>query len=185
MIDLFCIASGPSLTAEDCELIRRSGVKTLAVNDSWQMAPFCNYIYAGDRKWWATHIEEITCQAERWTCSKKAANDYGLNYHYAGGPFNSGMRAIQWATVSGFKKVALLGFDCSIKNGIHWHGPHKGRLLRNPNSQKVKKWHDQFERAAMQADQKGVDVINCSRETELNCFPRVPLGHVFKECAEC
>ena len=175
MIDLFCIASGPSLTASDCELVRKTGVDTVAVNNSWEKAPFCNYIYAGDRKWWAEHGNDITIAAELWTCSKKAAQSFGVRYHQAGGAYNSGMRAIQWGIDKGFKCIVLLGYDCSIKNGLHWHGAHTERLLRNPTEEKVKKWHDQFYRVAKQAEKHGVDIWNCSRETDLKCFPRLHL----------
>jgi hypothetical protein len=175
MIDLFCIASGPSLTASDCELIRESGVKTIAVNNSWQMAPFCNFIYAGDGKWWDEFNDKITIPAERWTCSHTAANVYQINYHIAAGAYNSGMRAIQFGISQGFKNIALLGYDCSLKNGVHWHGPHIGETLRNPNELKLAKWKIQFAAVAKNAKKLGVRVINCSRHTELECFEKMSL----------
>ena len=175
MIDLFCIASGPSLTYDDCELIRKSGIKSVAVNNSWEMAPFCNYIYAGDRKWWAAYHDKITINAERWTCSDKAASSYGLNYHIAGGPYNSGMRAIQFAISKGFKSIALIGYDCSVKKGTHWHGDHKIKGFGNPTNEKISTWKDQFKRVSDQAKKNNITVINCSRYTELECFDIVKL----------
>lgn len=175
MFDLICIASGPSLTAEDCELVRLSGIQTVAVNNSWQMAPFCNYVYAGDAKWWAVNFDKINIPAEKWTCSDKAANTYKLHYHIAGGPFNSGMRAIQFGVMKGFKRIGLLGYDCSLKNGVHWHGKHTEPTLRNPNNDKVKKWHDQFNRVSVMAKKHGVEILNCSRYTELECFEKITL----------
>ena len=179
MIDLFCIASGPSLTASDCELVRLSGTKTVAVNNSWEMAPFCDYIYAGDSKWWAVNFDKVRIPAEKWTCSDKAANIYKIHYHIAAGPYNSGMRAIQFGISKGFKSIALLGYDCSLKNGVHWHGPHSEEVLRNPNESKVKKWHIQFERVATNAKKQGIAIYNCSRYTELKCFNILPLEEAF------
>ena len=176
-VDLFCIASGPSLTKEDCELVRLSGIKTVAVNNSWEMAPFCTYLYAGDRKWWAEYHDKITIPAERWTCASTAANIYKLKYHIATGSYNSGMRAIHFGISQGFKHIALLGYDCSLKNGAHWHGPHVSKL-RNPNEEKVKRWEEQFKRVADQAVKTGVEVVNCSRYTELKFFRCVPLESV-------
>lgn len=170
MIDLFCIASGPSLTKSDCDLVKQYHAKVVAVNNTWEMAGFCDYIYAGDFKWWNQYYSKINISAEKWTCSDKAASRYNINYHCVAGPYNSGMRAIQFGIMKGFKKIALLGYDCSIKNGIHWHGNHIEPVLRNPNSLKVKKWHSQFEKIANQALQHGVEIINCSRHTELTCF---------------
>lgn len=181
MIDLFCIASGPSLTAEDCEMVRESGIKTVAVNNSWGMAPFCHYLYAGDRKWWASYIDKINIKAEKWTCSSSAANNFGINYHIAGGSYNSGMRAIQFGISKGFKSIALLGYDCSLKNGVHWHGTHVGKLLRNPTEDKMDRWHEQFKRVALAADRSGVSIVNCSRYTELDCFPIEDIEVVLKK----
>lgn len=180
MIDLFCIASGPSLTASDCELVRRSGIKTVAVNDSWKMARFCDYLYAGDFKWWKVNYNKIDIDAEKWTCSDRAANAYKINYHIAAGLYNSGMRAIQFGISKGFKSIAILGYDCSLKNGVHWHGEHKEPTLRNPNESKVKKWHDQFKRVSDNAKKQGVSIINCSRHTELTCFDKMTLEEALK-----
>lgn len=170
MIDLFCIASGPSLTLEDCKLIENSGIKTVAVNNTWEAAKFCTYLYAGDAKWWNEYHDKITISAERWTCNNNAAMVYKLNYHIAGGPYNSGMRAIQFGIMKGFKNIALIGYDCSIKNGMHWHGAHTGGRLGNPDSTKIIKWHEHFKKVKITADKLGVKIINCSRYTELECF---------------
>jgi len=178
MIDLFCIASGPSLTASDCELVKQSGITTVAVNNSWQMAKFCNYIYAGDSKWWVVNYDKIDIPAEKWTCSDKAANRFRLHYHIAAGSYNSGMRAIQFGMFKGFKSIALLGYDCSLKNGVHWHGLHTEPILRNPTLEKVEKWHEQFKRVSDMAKKQGIKIVNCSGYTEVECFDRKILEDV-------
>jgi hypothetical protein len=180
VIDLFCIASGPSLNTSDCITVVRSGIKTVAVNKSWKKFPFCSYIYAGDYKWWAINHDKIDISAEKWTCSDRAANTYKLHYHIAAGPYNSGMRAIQFGVSKGFKNIALLGYDCSLKNGIHWHGAHTEGTLSNPDEAKVRKWHDQFKRVSDMAKKQGVSIINCSRYTELTCFEKMTLEEALK-----
>lgn len=181
MIDLFCIASGPSLTETDCELIRRSGIKTIAVNNSWEIARFCDFIYAGDYKWWNTYYNKIDINSEKWTCSDRAANAFKIHYHIAPGPYNSGMRAIQFGISKGFKSIALIGYDCSLKNGVHWHGGHDETVLRNPNETKVKKWHEQFNRVSDMAKKQGIKIYNCSRHTELTCFEKIALEEALKK----
>lgn len=178
MIEVFCIASGPSLTAQDCELVRQSGAKVIAVNNSWKMVPFCDYLYAGDSKWWRAYHREINIPAEKWTCSRIASDKFGAKLHLAGGGYNSGMRAIQFAVIKGFKTIGLLGYDCSLKNGIHWHGLHESKFLKNPSEVKVHRWHQQFARAAEKASAAGSKVLNCSRYTELQCFEKVSLEDV-------
>jgi len=177
--DLVCVASGPSLVASDCEMVRKAGVKVVAVNNSWEMAPFCNYLYAGDLKWWNAYNRDVTdLAAEKWTCSRKAHQAYGINLHTVGGGYNSGMRAIQFGITKGFKNIALLGYDCSLKKGIHWHGSHSRRFLKNPDALKLRKWHTQFGKVAKNANDLGVKIVNCSRDTELTCFDTASLERV-------
>lgn len=175
--NLVCIASGPSLVDEDCEKVRNfPDTKILVVNDSWRMAPFADYLYGGDMKWWrAYHAAVKNFLGEKWTCSHNARDAYHVNYHRAGGSYNSGMRAIQFGIMKGFKNIILLGYDCSLKHGIHWHGPHTFKNSKNPNPTKLIRWRAQFEKAATQAANAGVKVINCSRHTELSCFVRMDL----------
>jgi len=176
MVDIFCIASGPSLTQADCDLIAQSGAKVCCVNNAWQMFNRIDYLYAGDLKWWKAYADQLTISiGEKWTCAKSAAKKFGLNLHKANGPFNSGMRAIQWAIEQGFKSIALLGYDCSIKLGSHFHGDHTFPKARQLTNQKVRNWHLQFLKVERQACRAGVKVYNCSRYTEMVCFPLMDL----------
>ena len=179
MADIFCIASGPSLTQADCDLIAQSGAKVCCVNNTWQMFGRVDYLYAGDLKWWKAYGDQVSIQVgERWTCAKSAAKKFALNLHKANGPFNSGMRAIQWAIEQGFKVIGLLGYDCSLKNGGHFHSEHAFPKARPLTDQKVKKWHMQFLNVERQAIRAEAKVYNCSRYTELGCFPVVRLEDI-------
>jgi len=173
------IASGPSLTQDDCDLIERAGLPTVAVNNSWKLARFADVIYAGDMAWWRAYGREIDIPAERWSCTRQASHHYGTKHHSTyGGSFNSGQRAIQFAIERGAARVILLGFDCSVRHGLHWHGPHS--KTGNPDKLKVKKWRRQFERVAAQAERAKCEVINCSRYTELACFPMESLENTLE-----
>nr|WP_298117429.1 hypothetical protein [uncultured Pseudomonas sp.] len=160
-----CIASGPSLTASDCALIASAGLPTIAVNSSWRLARFAAVIYAGDPAWWQAYGAEIDIAAARWTCTEQAAARFDLNLHRVRGGYNSGLRAIQLAIEFGAARVLLLGYDCSVAAGTHWHGNHD--KTKNPDVSRCQAWQRQF---AM-LDRKGVEIINCSRETALTCFP--------------
>ncbi len=165
-----CIASGPSLTADDCELVRQSGLPTIAVNHSWKLARFADVLYAGDPLWWDKYGAEVDIEAERWTHFPSVAQNHGINSSGRGqSVFNSGYRAIELAISFGAARVILLGYDCSLTNGIHWHGPHE--QTTNPSARCCSKWLDQFARL----ETHGAEVINCSRHTALTCFPRMPL----------
>ncbi|MNR09644.1 hypothetical protein D3C85_1258550 [compost metagenome] len=163
-----CVASGPSLCAEDCQAIESAALPTIAVNQSWKLARFCDVIYAGDSCWWDAYGAEIDIPAERWTHNPNAAQALGINANGKGqSVLNSGYRAIELAISFGAARILLLGYDCSVRHGIHWHGAH--RKTKNPDSRRCVEWLSHFGRLA----RHGAEVINCSRETELTCFPRM------------
>lgn len=77
------------------------------------------------------------------------------------------------AYVLGAKKMILLGFDMQETGGkSHWHGNHPGALNRHSP---YKSWIPNFERLARDLRDAGVDVVNATRETALNCFKKVNL----------
>lgn len=167
-----CIASGPSLTVGDCRLIGENNIRTIAVNRSWELAPFADIIYGGDNAFWTNYGKHINIPAERWTCSRTAADRFKIRFHDRYGGFNSGLRAIELALELGATKVILLGYDCTTKYGTHWHGDHV--LTKNPNATKCDVWRKQFKRLALTK----APIINCSRVTILDCFIRKPLEEV-------
>lgn len=178
MKTFICIASGPSLTRSDCLLAARTGHPVIAVNSSWRRVPECTYIYAGDFAWWEQHRHEIPVPAECWTCSALAAHRYGLNLFAPPrcATFNSGMRAIQFAAHLGATRIVLLGYDCAVDAGTHWHGDHPG-VLKNPDTSSVLRWREEFQYLA--ENMWSVEVINCSRRTTLTSFTKSTLERVF------
>jgi hypothetical protein len=164
---IVCIASGPSLTQEDCSLVEQSGLITIAVNSSWKLARFASVIYAADYRWWENYRGEIDIDAELWTWSERAAKVFGLNQHHMlSGAENSGLRAMDFAIQRGASRIILLGYDCSVRNGTHWHGDHT--KTNNPDASRCKAWQNQFARLGLH----GCEVVNCSRFTALKCFPK-------------
>ncbi|MBJ9599700.1 hypothetical protein GHU73_20395 [Citrobacter werkmanii] len=168
-----CVASGPSLTTVDCQLLHEAGIATIAVNNSWEIVPFCSSIYAADCCWWEEYGAGITSKAANWCGDEFTARRFGINWLPSAipGSFNSGQRAIELAIRLGASRVLLLGYDCSIQHGTHWHGNHQ--LLANPDKFSVARWEDEFSRLSAIAG--GVEIINCSRFTRLTCFPRQSL----------
>lgn len=166
------IGSGPSLTQADCDLIEQSKITTIAVNMSWKIAPFANIIYAGDFVWWQHYRDEISIDAERWTCCERAAKDYKLHYHSVRGAYNSGLRALELALEMGAAKVLLLGFDASIKGGAHWHSDYQ--KTKNPDELRCHKWLTQFDYL------RGKNIINCAPKSALTQFPKMTVKEALK-----
>lgn len=165
-----CVASGPSLNVSDCQLIKESKFHVIAVNNSWQMVPWCQHIYAGDHQWWQKHKSTIPEEITRWCGTRTTASLYGINYFDSplSGGFNSGQRAILLARYLGATRVILVGYDCSVKNGKHWHADHSDGL-KNPDQQSITRWQHEFSRINQLMPEGSV--INCSRHTDLLSFP--------------
>lgn len=173
-----CIASGPSLTPEDCETVRQSGHPVIVTNTTYRLAPWADVIFGMDMKWWQVHHKEVnaTCTGRKLSTSH-AARAYGaesLNQcPWFPRTLNSGEGAIVLAMASGSKRVVLLGYDCQRTGGkAHWHGDHPKSL---GNAKSLGKWPKHFAQTAKNAKGQGIEVLNASRETSLACFPRVAL----------
>ena len=169
-----CIASGPSLAASDCALVSDSGYPIIAVNSSWRAVPNCQHIYAADFAWWDHYHDTLKTDAQLWTQSQRASLRFGVKLFRPeeSGPFNSGQRAIQLAAHLGAKRIILLGYDCTVAKGAHWHGRHPA-TMHNPAPREVGRWHTDFSHLVDLLP--GVEIINASRETTLTCFSRLPL----------
>lgn len=172
------LASGPSLgwnDYEDVAAIEAAGIRTIAVNTTHEVAPFCDIIYAGDTIWWKHNAAKIRTKAVRWTCARNAMGLYECNYRARKikPGYNSGALAIELAAnVYKASPIILLGFDMSVRHGIHHHGKHKH--TGNPNKERAKKWESQFK---CLKDRIGDAVVwNCSRYTEMPFFERRDLS---------
>ena len=170
-----CIASGSSLTKEDVDYCKGKAF-VYVINTSYQIAPWADVLYACDEEWWDYHKPDFAGQ--KWTLNENAAKKYNLNYigHDANATFceteiiatgnNSGFQAINLAYLHGYRKILLLGYD--FKNsGQHWHGQHPTQLGQ---SQNLRLWLNLMEKAAPIMENLGLEVINCTRDSDINCF---------------
>lgn len=181
------LASGPSLTVEQCEAVsdwREGGEarRAIAVNTTFRRAPWADVLYACDAPWWRLHHAEVqqVFNGALWTQDKEATREFGVNcvesmnlpglgkrtgvIHQGA---NGGYQAVNLAFQAGAKKIILLGFDMQ---GNHWHGPYTNGLPNTaPNL--FSSWIKNFERLAADLAQAGVDVVNCSPGSALKSFP--------------
>lgn len=182
-----CIASGPSLLAEDCDLVRQSGHPVAVTNTTFRMAPWADVVFGMDSAWWKQYGKEVaaTCTGRRLSTSQVAPS-HGAESLYGCSWFphtlNSGAAIVDLAIVSGAARVILLGYDCQKTGGkTHWHGDHPSGL---GNARTMKNWPRYFSHVAKKAKDAGCPVLNASRSTALTCFPRVLLEDVLAEQSE-
>jgi len=171
-----CIASGPSLTEGDCELVRASGHPTVVTNTTFRLAPWASVLFAMDMKWWQAHGQEVveSAFAGRKVSTAYGAHKYGAETTYGVGWWrgfgNSGACALSFAVEGRPDKVLMLGYDCQETGGRkHWHADHGPGLS---NARSMPQWPRAFKDAAAHARGRKVRVVNVSRETSLTCFDR-------------
>lgn len=191
---IVCIATGPSLTAADVDYCRGKA-PVIVVNDGHRLAPWADALYATDCAWWLKHegvksftgekwsVEHTTwnrCR-DRWPDVQRLRNTgaHGLELDPSGIRHgrNSGYAAVNLAVHYGARRIVLLGYDMGHRPGqpSHFFGEHAGSLQqKSPYHQFLHAFSTLV--APMKA--AGIDVINCTRETRLTCFPKQPLESI-------
>jgi len=179
-----CVASGPSLHADDVEYCRGRAT-VLVVNNNFAIAPWADALYASDHGWWYSYIKRVraTFGGECWTRDETAAEALGLLYvRSTRAPGlgvepgtihegeNSGYQAINLAYQLGATKIVLTGYD--MRGRGHWHEPHPAPLVSTDDFGQFAR---HFDRLASDLRDRGVQVINATRNTGLRCFERATI----------
>lgn len=187
------VASGPSLTEGQAELIRQSHAaskcRLIVVNRMWERFPDADVLYAPDPKWWDTYWPQVEAgfNGECWTCIAETARKYGLcHIPYENGPglspkrgiirsgYNGGYQAIGLAHEFGATTILLCGFDLKYgPNGEkHSHPDYPAGFANAPG---VASWAKNFGPLAVELQLRGVRFRNCSLDTALD-IPRGDLA---------
>lgn len=171
-----CMASGPSLTREDALLVQNwresaENRRVIVTNTTFKMAPWADVLFAMDSRWWLKHGREAEAEfaGERLTVARGASpGAKKVDLPFSG---NSGACSIMLSKVRGASRVILLGYDCQYTGGKrHWHGDHPKGL---GNCVSLPHFPGQFEQLLRYIG--GLDVVNASRATVLDLWPRKPL----------
>lgn len=159
--------------------------RVVCINTTYQITPWADVLYACDWQWWkrwALNASDVF-KGEAWTVSEKAAKEYGVNW-IRGEPGiglckredtintgqNSGFQCVGLAQKWGAAKIILLGYDFQRTGGrTHWHGDHPPGMANGGN---FPMWAQQMGHMAKDLENIGLEVVNCSRQTALKCFPR-------------
>ena len=190
------IGSGPSLSDEQLQAVQaaRSAdrCRVIAVNNTAARAHFADIVYFGDylalRQYLPT-LRRVTT-GEWWTASQAAAERWQIHVvkscnrpglgdervHLNG---NSGLQALNLATLFGARRVLLLGFDMRLgANGAkHWFGEHPAPLVQE---MLFDEWRHKAVQIAKDAQVQGVDIVNVTPGSALTCFPAANLNEVLR-----
>jgi hypothetical protein len=197
--DFVIIASGPSTLPGDLDLVRRwrwraENRRVLVINSMFLYAPWADYLYAADQKWWDHYGSQVRTQfaGQRWTQDEGACRKFGARHvqcerrvglslikgvvHHGG---NSGHQAINLAAQLGARLMILLGFDMkTTTDASHYHGRHPKPLrLASPYDA----WLRYFGPLAMDLKHAGIRVLNATRSTAIESFDRAILEKVLSD----
>lgn len=183
------LASGPSLTFADVEYVR-GRARVMCINDTYRLAPWADALYCADAKWWTYHVGapvfaglkySIQADAARWPGVEVLRNTGydGIERDPSGlrTGHNSTYQGMNLAVHLGATRIVLLGADMSTgEDGReHFFGNHPKELRGGPPKSDFVPW---FATMVEPLRDLGVEVVNCSRRTALECFPRHPLEEV-------
>lgn len=179
------VGGGPSLTADDVAFCR-GRARVVVINDGYKLAPWADLLYACDDAWWNRHDGAGGFAGERWTCSRKSAERWGLRWisaeHRRGLSTSrkfihfgrhSGYQALNLVALTGPAKIVLLGFDCCAEGDrTHWFGEHPGKIEVKRDFEAWRRWIDG---AASPLAAMGIVAVNASRRSALTAFSRMTI----------
>lgn len=190
------LGGGSSLTPADVAYCRGKA-HVIAIKEAFQLAPWAEVLYAADAKWWRHFqgaplfagrkysIEQDSSQPptdwSQWPAVHVLRNTGvdGLELEPTGlrTGYNSGYQAINLAYhLAGATKIILLGFDM-------WTGPSGQQNWFGDHPLHTKSPYPLFLQAFKSLEAPltaaGVHVVNASRFTVLDSFPRVSLEEAF------
>lgn len=199
-----CLGSGPSLTQEDVDYVRGKA-RVIVVNSTYRLAPWADVLYACDDSWWGRASRDrsletfgglrfsITYRKYRLDDDRaitiephkakarvsvlRNTGEEGLETSPLGlrTGQNSGYQAVNLAVHLGARRIVLLGYDMQYgpRNAKHWSG-HPADALTSPFQLFVRLFESLVEPIRV----AGVEIVNCSRRTALQCFPKRELREV-------
>src|SRR5690606_20149057 len=128
--------------------IAQGKARVIVINNSWQLAPWADLLYACDGRWWETYRPEFSGlrvsqdpRAGEFNALRvPSVPEPGLSLDplriHRGG--NSGYQALNLAVLLGCARVLLVGYDMK---GDHWHPPHQDS---NPDEGRFACWRQNF-----------------------------------------
>jgi hypothetical protein len=186
------LGGGPSLTLDQVESTK--ALKRIATNNAFLLDPTAEILCWGDYGWFARNqgkLAEFKGLKVTWSTMPGAVrlkqsdeqlteDRLGIHrlMHETRAPLsvnprlvagaNTGHGAMNLAVLLGAQRILLLGFDMTSVRGHNWHTDHPAHASEH---RYTRKWIPEFAKAKTILDRLGVEVINCTPGSALQCFP--------------
>lgn len=191
---IVCIGTGPSLTEADVVSVR-GRARVIAINDAYRLAPWADVLLGSDSKWWKWQLRQRPSEIRSFSGLKftmhapqmrdvvrlKATgvdgleqSPHGLRHGRCGG-----YQAINLAVLLGAARIVLLGYDMTgYGTKTHFFGHHADHS--KPLYRICLRY---FPTLVKPLKALGIEVVNCSRESAIECFLKRALADVFASTA--
>ncbi len=185
------VATGPSLSEHQCEIVRvlKDGglIYVTVVNNAYERVPNADALVAADQPWWMAHKDRVTkaCpNIARWTCDGRGREfgaqvfpvSHGVGIAKDGEGIrrgsSSGFMAIGLAIRWGAKHICLIGFDGkkAADGRVHYFGDHKEKNLNRHAP--LQKFAEEYDTLAGPCEERGIRLVNCSIDTATQLLMR-------------
>ncbi len=199
----FIVAGGPSLRDVECGVLE--GRRVIAINDAYRLCPFAGILYFCDTKWYRWHANDpefrdvagtkvrlapLAAEPDLPEPIKILRND---DRHGSPGGLceepdglrtgrNSGYQCINLAVHLGCKRIVLLGYDMKMAadGASHWFGDHPVPTRANTYREAML---PHFASLVDPLKARGVEVINATRGSAIDCFPAADLADLLEPAA--
>jgi len=178
------LAAGPSMRAANLAVLR-DRIHVLAIKATIDLYPWAGVVYGCDAAWWH-HVKGlpkfngVKLSQDKFVCGQYklqkvdvfSSNDKLLfeRVGTVGAGGNSGFQAFNLALQFGATGILLIGFDMHDSGGVHYYGRNTWPNACNPIESNFIRWRKAFEGSKMEVVARGVDVVNASPTSRLNCF---------------
>jgi hypothetical protein len=176
----------------------------LGVNLTYRFIPDLAALFATNYQFWDHYEDARLYPCEKWTNNKESAQKYRLNYvdsvnkpglsakpgliHHG---HSSGYCAVNLAYLMGAKRILLLGFDMKFapdydgynqrigSSPRHFFGEYHESCLHWPKVEVKNGVHvGLLSLYRSIAEQNLVEIINCSPDSAIDCFPKIAIDDV-------
>lgn len=194
------VATGHSVTQHDVDYCRGKA-RVLVINTAIQLAPWADACYFADQRWGDAHIDKLKAFGGLKVSIQNAApilekdptikimrnntdkpglcmEPDGLNTGR-----NSGYQGINLAVHLGVKRIVLMGFDLNVRPDKRWFfGASYGWSNSGPQIYE-NSFLPRFLTLASPIADLGIEVINCSMGSSLDCWEKREIQDVFRTFA--
>lgn len=173
----------------------------IGVNVAYMLGNWIDMVFFGDKSFFLSHEKglrafpgiKVSCHEyvdnNGW-CKfllKDTSHRVGIspNQRMVSWNNNSGAAAISLAVHTGAKRIILLGFDMTLDSGKqHWHSLYPNSA-NNQNNRRVvatpfKRHLLGFPAIAADAERMGVEILNASPDSAIQCFRKVTVKELMK-----